>query len=113
MSSASRTLSAIVVCAALYVAAAWLIKDRYYQLMFTLIPIWAMVGANVTPQLTLPWYMNGWTSFQGILDLRTVWWFAVLVALAAQESSAAHQPVDVRALRDRVFGLVSVPAPMR
>jgi predicted dehydrogenase len=34
---------------------------------------------------------------------------AVLVALAAQESSASHQPVDVRAMRDHVFGVVPAP----
>jgi ABC-type branched-subunit amino acid transport system ATPase component/ABC-type branched-subunit amino acid transport system permease subunit len=27
-----------------YIAASWMIQDRYYQLMFTLIPIWALVG---------------------------------------------------------------------
>jgi ABC-type branched-subunit amino acid transport system ATPase component/ABC-type branched-subunit amino acid transport system permease subunit len=27
-----------------YIAASWLIQDRYYQLMFTLVPIWALVG---------------------------------------------------------------------
>jgi predicted dehydrogenase len=35
---------------------------------------------------------------------------AVLVALAAQESSTSHQSVDVRAIRDHVFGVVSAPA---
>ena len=35
---------------------------------------------------------------------------AVLVALAAQESSASHRPVDVRAIRDHVFGVVPAPA---
>jgi predicted dehydrogenase len=35
---------------------------------------------------------------------------AVLVALAAQESSASRQPVDVRAMRDRVFGAVPASA---
>jgi branched-chain amino acid transport system permease protein len=34
----------ILVCAAVYVGMAWLVHDRYYQLMFTLVPIWAMVG---------------------------------------------------------------------
>ena len=33
-----------MVCAAAYLGVAWLVQDRYYQLMFTLIPIWAMVG---------------------------------------------------------------------
>jgi ABC-type branched-subunit amino acid transport system ATPase component/ABC-type branched-subunit amino acid transport system permease subunit len=27
-----------------YIAASWMIQDRYYQLMFTLVPIWALVG---------------------------------------------------------------------
>src|SRR5262249_51213527 len=35
---------------------------------------------------------------------------AVLVALAAQESSGSHQPVDVRVMRDHVFGAVLAPA---
>jgi branched-chain amino acid transport system permease protein len=39
-----RILGLILVCAAAYVAVALLIEDRYYQLMFTLVPIWAMVG---------------------------------------------------------------------
>jgi hypothetical protein len=35
---------------------------------------------------------------------------AVLVALAAQKSSASSQQIDVRALREHVFGLDSPPA---
>jgi branched-chain amino acid transport system permease protein len=34
----------ILLCAAIYVGAAWLVHDRYYQLMLTMVPIWAMVG---------------------------------------------------------------------
>ena len=42
--SSRRTLALIVACAVLYIGMVWLVEDRYYQLMFTLIPIWAMVG---------------------------------------------------------------------
>ncbi len=34
----------ILAGAALYIGLAWLVEDRYYQLMLTLVPIWAMVG---------------------------------------------------------------------
>ncbi len=44
--AAPRALALIVVCSALYVGMAWRVEDRYYQLMFTLIPIWAMVGVS-------------------------------------------------------------------
>jgi branched-chain amino acid transport system ATP-binding protein/branched-chain amino acid transport system permease protein len=40
----SRALAAIVAGAALFIGATWLVQDRYYQLMFTLVPIWATVG---------------------------------------------------------------------
>ena len=50
MSSASdnpplgRTIAMVVVALAVYVGVGWLIADRYYQLIFTLILIWAVVG---------------------------------------------------------------------
>jgi len=40
----ARTLALVAVALAAYVALAWLIPDRYYQLIFTLILIWAVVG---------------------------------------------------------------------
>ena len=39
-----RTVSIIAAGVVLYLGATWLISDRYYQLMFTIIPIWATVG---------------------------------------------------------------------
>ena len=35
-----------IICAAslIYVMLTWMIKDRYYQLLFTIVPIWALVG---------------------------------------------------------------------
>ena len=39
-----RTVSIIAAGVVLYLGATWLINDRYYQLMFTIIPIWATVG---------------------------------------------------------------------
>ena len=50
MSSASdnpplgRTIGMVVVALAVYVGVGWLIADRYYQLIFTIILIWAVVG---------------------------------------------------------------------
>jgi ABC-type branched-subunit amino acid transport system ATPase component/ABC-type branched-subunit amino acid transport system permease subunit len=40
----SKALALIGGGAALFLGAAWLVQDRYYQLMFTLVPIWATVG---------------------------------------------------------------------
>ncbi|MET0203591.1 MAG: branched-chain amino acid ABC transporter ATP-binding protein/permease [Casimicrobiaceae bacterium] len=40
----ARTLALVAVALAAYVGLAWLIPDRYYQLIFTLILIWAVVG---------------------------------------------------------------------
>jgi len=40
----SRALAIIVAGAALFLGATWFVQDRYYQLMFTLVPIWATVG---------------------------------------------------------------------
>ena len=39
-----RALAMIVSGAALFLGATWFVQDRYYQLMFTLVPIWATVG---------------------------------------------------------------------
>ena len=40
----SNAATVIAVGALLYLAAAWLIDDKYYQLILTLVPIWATVG---------------------------------------------------------------------
>ena len=40
----SRALAIIAAGAALFLGATWLVQDRYYQLMLTLVPIWATVG---------------------------------------------------------------------
>ena len=40
----ARTLALVALALAVYVGLAWLISDRYYQLIFTLILIWAVVG---------------------------------------------------------------------
>ena len=39
-----RTIGMVVVALAVYVGVGWLIADRYYQLIFTIILIWAVVG---------------------------------------------------------------------
>jgi branched-chain amino acid transport system permease protein len=40
----AKSIAIVVVAIASYVALAWLIPDRYYQLIFTIILIWAVVG---------------------------------------------------------------------
>jgi branched-chain amino acid transport system permease protein len=40
----TRTVAGVVLAVAVYVALAWLVPDRYYQLIFTIILIWAVVG---------------------------------------------------------------------
>ena len=42
--SLARTIAMVVVALAVYVGVGWLIADRYYQLIFTIILIWAVVG---------------------------------------------------------------------
>jgi branched-chain amino acid transport system permease protein len=42
--AAVRGMAVIAIGFALYLVATWLTEDRYYQLMFTLVPIWATVG---------------------------------------------------------------------
>src|SRR6202790_15822 len=39
-----RTIGIVVAGTALYVGGSWLVNDRYYQLILTLVPIWAAVG---------------------------------------------------------------------
>src|ERR1700682_2712945 len=39
-----RTIGIVVAGAALYVGGSWLVQDRYYQLILTIVPIWAAVG---------------------------------------------------------------------
>jgi ABC-type branched-subunit amino acid transport system ATPase component/ABC-type branched-subunit amino acid transport system permease subunit len=40
----AKSIAIVIVAIAAYVALAWLIPDRYYQLIFTIILIWAVVG---------------------------------------------------------------------
>jgi len=40
----SNALAWILGSSVLYAGAVWLVQDRYYQLLFTLAPIWALVG---------------------------------------------------------------------
>jgi branched-chain amino acid transport system permease protein len=42
--AAMRGMAVIAIGFAIYLAATWVVQDRYYQLMFTLVPIWATVG---------------------------------------------------------------------
>jgi branched-chain amino acid transport system permease protein len=49
-------LAWILIPALLYTAAVWMVSDRYYQLLFTLVPIWALVGV-------------GWNIFSGYSGL--------------------------------------------
>src|ERR1700682_3108425 len=39
-----RTIGIVVAGIALYVGGSWLVQDRYYQLILTIVPIWAAVG---------------------------------------------------------------------
>jgi ABC-type branched-subunit amino acid transport system ATPase component/ABC-type branched-subunit amino acid transport system permease subunit len=39
-----RTIGIVVAGISLYVAGSWLVQDRYYQLILTIVPIWAAVG---------------------------------------------------------------------
>src|SRR6202171_5588074 len=39
-----RTIGIVAAGTALYVAGSWLVQDRYYQLILTIVPIWAAVG---------------------------------------------------------------------
>ena len=39
-----RTIGIVAAGIALYVGGSWLVQDRYYQLILTIVPIWAAVG---------------------------------------------------------------------
>src|SRR6202521_6143448 len=39
-----RTIGIVAAGTALYAAGSWLVQDRYYQLILTIVPIWAAVG---------------------------------------------------------------------
>jgi branched-chain amino acid transport system permease protein len=39
-----KLLRTIAIVAVAYLAFAWLIDDKYYQLILTIVPIWAMMG---------------------------------------------------------------------
>src|SRR6202171_6658695 len=39
-----RTIGIVAAGTALYVAGSWLVQDRYYQLILTIVPIWAAGG---------------------------------------------------------------------
>src|SRR6202158_1308067 len=41
-----RTIGIVAAGTALYVAGSWLVQDRYYQLILTIVPIWAAVGVS-------------------------------------------------------------------
>jgi len=54
-----QEMAIICVASLIYLLLTWMIKDRYYQLMFTIVPIWALVG--------VAWNIfSGYSAFFGI-----------------------------------------------
>src|SRR4030088_539684 len=41
-----RTIGIVAAGTALYVAGSWLVQDRYYQLILTIVPIWGAGGVR-------------------------------------------------------------------
>ena len=78
-----KLLRTIAIVAAVYLAFAWLIDDKYYQLILTIVPIWAMMG--------IAW--NVFSGYSGLVSFGHAAFFGIgayTVALAMIEDGASR-----------------------
>ena len=118
----SRPLAFIVAGAALFLGATWLIQDRYYQLMFTLVPIWATVGVAWNIFSGYSGLMSfGHAAFFGIgaytvalllVKLGVSPWFGIVVAGFAGALAGVLIGLPTFKLRGHYFALAMLAYPL-
>ena len=118
----SRALALIVSGAALFLGATWFVQDRYYQLMFTLVPIWATVGVAWNLFSGYSGLMSfGHAAFFGIgaytvalllVNLGISPWFGVLVAGFAGALAGVVIGFPTFKLRGHYFALAMLAYPL-
>ena len=117
-----RALAIIVSGAALFLGATWFVQDRYYQLMFTLVPIWATVGVAWNLFSGYSGLMSfGHAAFFGIgaytvalllVNLGISPWFGVLVAGFAGAVAGVVIGFPTFKLRGHYFALAMLAYPL-
>jgi len=117
-----RALAIIVSGAALFLGATWFVQDRYYQLMFTLVPIWATVGVAWNLFSGYSGLMSfGHAAFFGIgaytvalllVNLGISPWFGVLVAGFAGALAGVVIGFPTFKLRGHYFALAMLAYPL-
>jgi branched-chain amino acid transport system permease protein len=108
--------------AALFLGATWFVQDRYYQLMFTLVPIWATVGVAWNLFSGYSGLMSfGHAAFFGIgaytvalllVNLGISPWFGVLVAGFAGALAGVVIGFPTFKLRGHYFALAMLAYPL-
>jgi branched-chain amino acid transport system permease protein len=108
--------------AALFLGATWFVQDRYYQLMFTLVPIWATVGVAWNLFSGYSGLMSfGHAAFFGIgaytvalllVNLGISPWFGVLVAGFAGAVAGVVIGFPTFKLRGHYFALAMLAYPL-
>jgi branched-chain amino acid transport system permease protein len=117
-----RTISIIAAGVVLYLGATWLIQDRYYQLMFTLVPIWATVGVAWNIFSGYSGLMSfGHAAFFGIgayavalllVDLGISPWFGIVAAGLAGAGAGVLIGYPTFRLRGHYFALAMLAYPL-
>jgi ABC-type branched-subunit amino acid transport system ATPase component/ABC-type branched-subunit amino acid transport system permease subunit len=117
-----RTVSIIAAGVVLYLGATWLISDRYYQLMFTIIPIWATVGVAWNIFSGYSGLMSfGHAAFFGIgaytvalllVSLGISPWFGIVAAGFAGAVSGVVIGLPTFRLRGHYFALAMLAYPL-
>jgi ABC-type branched-subunit amino acid transport system ATPase component/ABC-type branched-subunit amino acid transport system permease subunit len=117
-----RTVSIIAAGVVLYLGATWLISDRYYQLMFTIIPIWATVGVAWNIFSGYSGLMSfGHAAFFGIgaytvalllVSLGISPWFGIVAAGCAGAVSGVVIGLPTFRLRGHYFALAMLAYPL-
>jgi branched-chain amino acid transport system permease protein len=112
----------IVSGAALFLGATWFVQDRYYQLMFTLVPIWATVGVAWNIFSGYSGLMSfGHAAFFGIgaytvalllVNLGVSPWFGILVAGFAGALAGVVIGFPTFKLRGHYFALAMLAYPL-
>jgi branched-chain amino acid transport system permease protein len=117
-----RAVAIIAGAAVLYLGATWLVNDRYYQLMFTLVPIWATVGVAWNIFSGYSGLMSfGHAAFFGIgaytvallfVNLGISPWFGIVAAGFAGAVSGVVIGAPTFRLRGHYFALAMLAYPL-